>query len=247
MLNIVMADMYRLTKGKSTGVFLGVSTLVFVMAITLSGVSIGPTQFNLILVSGLSVVSISISVISLIRVYCDDVSSGAIQQLFAKMPNKIDYLVAQRIVLAIYTLFCFLVLGIVFFVVMAINTKGFEGGFASYASISTIVTFSLKAFIGSFAMTMVSYNILVLTRKSGLSILFISLLATNFIDSTVELLSLLIKPLKYIKEYMITTYYMDSMYGIRTLTQLLKVAMCYIAFSFILQLLILKNRDFATE
>ena len=247
MLNIVMADIYRLTKGKSTGVFLGVSTLVFVMAMTLSGISIGPTQFNLILVSGLSVVSISISVISLIRVYCDDVSSGAIHHLFAKMPNKIYYLVAKSIVLAIYTLFCFLVFGIVFFVVMAINTKGFEGGFASYASISTIVAFSLKAFIGSFAMTMVSYNILVLTRKSGLSILFISLLATNFIDSTVELLSLLIKPLKYIKEYMITTYYMDSMYGIRTLTQLLIVAMCYIAFSFILQLLILKNRDFATE
>jgi len=80
-----------------------------------------------------------------------------------------------------------------------------------------------------------------------LSILFISLLATNFIDSTVELLSLLIKPLKYIKEYMITTYYMDSMYQLRSLTQLLIVAMCYIAFSFILQLLILKNRDFATE
>ena len=94
---------------------------------------------------------------------------------------------------------------------------------------------------------MVSYNILVLTRKSGLSIVFISLLATNFIDSTVELLSLLIKPLKYVKEYMITTYYMDSMYGIRTLLQLFIVALCYIVFSFILQLLILKNRDFATE
>jgi len=46
---------------------------------------------------------------------------------------------------------------------------------------------------------------------------------------------------------MITTYYMDSMYELRSLTQLLIVAMCYIAFSFILQLLILKNRDFATE
>ena len=247
MLNIVMADMYRLTKGKSTGVFLGVSTLVFVMAMTLSGVSIGPTQFNLILVSGLSVVSISISVISLIRVYCDDVSSGSIHHLFAKMPNKIFYLIAKSIVLAIYTLFCFLVLGIVFFMVMAIKTKGFEGGLNSYASIPTILSFSLKAFIGCFAMTMVSYNILVLTRKSGLSILFISLLATNFIDSIVELFSLLIKPLKYVKEYMITTYYMDSMYELRSLTQLLIVAMCYIAFSFILQLLILKNRDFATE
>ena len=229
MLNIVMADIYRLTKGKSTWVFLGVSTLIFVMAMTLSGILIVPSRFKLILVSGLSVVSIGISVISLIRVYCDDVSSGAIHHLFAKMPNKIYYLIAKSIVLAIYTLFCFLVLGIVFFVVMAIKTKGFEGGLNSYASVSTIVTFSLKAFIGSFAMTMVS------------------LLATNFIDSTVELLSLLIKPLKYIKEYMITTYYMDSMYELRSLTQLLIVAMCYIAFSFILQLLILKNRDFATE
>ena len=163
------------------------------------------------------------------------------------MPNKIFYLIAKSIVLAIYTLFCFLVLGMVFFVVMAINTKGFEGGLNSYASIPTILSFSLKAFIGCFAMTMVSYNILVLTRKSGLSILFISLLATNFIDSIVELFSLLIKPLKYVKEYMITTYYMDSMYELRSLTQLLIVAMCYIAFSFILQLLILKNRDFATE
>ena len=232
MLNIVMADIYRLTKGKSTWVFLGVSTLIFVMAMTLSGISIVPSRFKLIL---------------LIRVYCDDVSSGSIHHLFAKMPNKIFYLIAKSIVLAIYTLFCFLVLGMVFFVVMAINTKGFEGGLNSYASIPTILSFSLKAFIGCFAMTMVSYNILVLTRKSGLSILFISLLATNFIDSIVELFSLLIKPLKYVKEYMITTYYMDSMYELRSLTQLLIVAMCYIAFSFILQLLILKNRDFATE
>jgi hypothetical protein len=247
MLNIVMADIYRLTKGKSTWVFLGVSTLIFVMAMTLSGILIVPSRFKLILVSGLSVVSIGISVISLIRVYCDDVSSGSIHHLFAKMPNKIFYLIAKSIVLAIYTLFCFLVLGMVFFVVMAINTKGFEGGLNSYASIPTILSFSLKAFIGCFAMTMVSYNILVLTRKSGLSILFISLLATNFIDSIVELFSLLIKPLKYVKEYMITTYYMDSMYQLRSLTQLLIVAMCYIAFSFILQLLILKNRDFATE
>ena len=107
MLNIVMADIYRLTKGKSTWVFLGVSTLIFVMAMTLSGVSIVPSRFKLILVSGLSVVSIGISVISLIRVYCDDVSSGSIHHLFAKMPNKIFYLIAKSIVLAIYTLFCF--------------------------------------------------------------------------------------------------------------------------------------------
>jgi len=96
MLNIVMADIYRLTKGKSTWVFLGVSTLIFVMAMTLSGISIVPSRFKLILVSGLSVVSIGISVISLIRVYCDDVSSGSIHHLFAKMPNKIFYLIAKK-------------------------------------------------------------------------------------------------------------------------------------------------------
>ena len=247
MLNIVLADMFRLTKGKSTPIFIGVSSLIFVMAMMLSGISVGPSQFNLILVSGLSVVSIIISVNSVIRVYCDDVSSGSIHHLFAKMSNKIYYLIAKSIVLAIYTLFCFLAFGIVFFVIMTIKTKGFEGGFTSYVSIATLVSFSLKAFIGSFAMTMVSYNILVLTRKSGLTILFISLYSTNFIDSTVELLSLLIKPLKYIKEYMLTTYYMDAMYGVRSLLQLFIVALCYVAFSFILQLLILKNRDFATE
>ena len=175
MLNLVVSDLFRLTKGKSTAIFIGALSLIFIALMMLTDITVSQLEFNLIFVVGLSLGSIGISIISLIRVYCDDVSSGSIHHIFATMSNKLYYLIAKSIVLALYSLFCYVAFAVVFFVVMIIKTKGFAGGFTSYIEIKSMIIFSLKAYIGSFTLAIISYNILVLTRKVGLTILFISL------------------------------------------------------------------------
>jgi len=206
-----------------------------------------PGEFYLIFIVGLSVGSIAISISSVIRVYCDDVTSGSIHHLFANMSNKMYYLIAKSIVLALYSLFCYIFFAVVFFVVMIIKTNGFAGGFSSYIDIVTMITFSLKAYIGSFTLTVISYNILVLTRKVGLTILFIALYASKFIDSIVELFSYMIEPLNKIKDYMFPTFYMDSMHDMKSLSSLSMIALGYLIFSFIFQYVMLRQRDFATD
>ena len=183
MLNIVLADLFRLTKGKSTAIFLGVLSLIFTLLMMTTDITVSKFEFYLIFIVGLSVGSIAISISSVIRVYCDDVTSGSIHHLFANMSNKMYYLIAKSIVLALYSLFCYIFFAVVFFVVMIIKTNGFAGGFSSYIDIVTMITFSLKAYIGSFTLTVISYNILVLTRKIGLTILFIALYASKFIEN----------------------------------------------------------------
>ena len=130
---------------------------------------------------------------------------------------------------------------------MIIKTNGFAGGFSSYIDIVTMITFSLKAYIGSFTLTVISYNILVLTRKVGLTILFIALYASKFIDSIVELFSYMIEPLNKIKDYMFPTFYMDSMHDMKSLSSLSMIALGYLIFSFIFQYVMLRQRDFATD
>ena len=247
MLNIVLADLFRLTKGKSTAIFLGVLSLVFTLLMMTTDITVSQFEFYLIFIVGLSVGSIAISISSVIRVYCDDVTSGSIHHLFANMSNKMYYLIAKSIVLALYSLFCYIFFAVVFFVVMIIKTNGFAGGFSSYIDIVTMITFSLKAYIGSFTLTVISYNILVLTRKVGLTILFIALYASKFIDSIVELFSYMIEPLNKIKDYMFPTFYMDSMHDMKSLSSLSMIALGYLIFSFIFQYVMLRQRDFATD
>ena len=247
MLNIVLADLFRLTKGKSTAIFLGVLSLVFTLLMMTTDITVSKFEFYLIFIVGLSVGSIAISISSVIRVYCDDVTSGSIHHLFANMSNKMYYLIAKSIVLALYSLFCYIFFAVVFFVVMIIKTNGFAGGFSSYIDIVTMITFSLKAYIGSFTLTVISYNILVLTRKVGLTILFIALYASKFIDSIVELFSYMIEPLNKIKDYMFPTFYMDSMHDMKSLSSLSMIALGYLIFSFIFQYVMLRQRDFATD
>jgi hypothetical protein len=247
MLNIVLADLFRLTKGKSTAIFLGVLSLIFTLLMMTTDITVSKFEFYLIFIVGLSVGSIAISISSVIRVYCDDVTSGSIHHLFANMSNKMYYLIAKSIVLALYSLFCYIFFAVVFFVVMIIKTNGFAGGFSSYIDIVTMITFSLKAYIGSFTLTVISYNILVLTRKVGLTILFIALYASKFIDSIVELFSYMIEPLNKIKDYMFPTFYMDSMHDMKSLSSLSMIALGYLIFSFIFQYVMLRQRDFATD
>ena len=247
MLNIVLADLFRLTKGKSTAIFLGVLSLIFTLLMMTTDITVSKFEFYLIFIVGLSVGSIAISISSVIRVYCDDVTSGSIHHLFANMSNKMYYLIAKSIVLALYSLFCYIFFAVVFFVVMIIKTNGFAGGFSSYIDIVTMITFSLKAYIGSFTLTIISYNILVLTRKVGLTILFIALYASKFIDSIVELFSYMIEPLNKIKDYMFPTFYMDSMHDMKSLSSLSMIALGYLIFSFIFQYVMLRQRDFATD
>lgn len=247
MLNIVLADLFRLTKGKSTAIFLGVLSLMFTLLMMTTDITVSKFEFYLIFIVGLSVGSIAISISSVIRVYCDDVTSGSIHHLFANMSNKMYYLIAKSIVLALYSLFCYIFFAVVFFVVMIIKTNGFAGGFSSYIDIVTMITFSLKAYIGSFTLTVISYNILVLTRKVGLTILFIALYASKFIDSIVELFSYMIEPLNKIKYYMFPTFYMDSMHDMKSLSSLSMIALGYLIFSFIFQYVMLRQRDFATD
>ena len=247
MLNIVLADLFRLTKGKSTAIFLGVLSLIFTLLMMTTDITVSQFEFYLIFIVGLSVGSIAISISSVIRVYCDDVTSGSIHHLFANMSNKMYYLIAKSIVLALYSLFCYIFFAVVFFVVMIIKTNGFAGGFSSYIDIVTMITFSLKAYIGSFTLTVISYNILVLTRKVGLTILFIALYASKFIDSIVELFSYMIEPLNKIKDYMFPTFYMDSMHDMKSLSSLSMIALGYLIFSFIFQYVMLRQRDFATD
>lgn len=247
MLNIVLADLFRLTKGKSTAIFLGVLSLMFTLLMMTTDITVSTFEFYLIFIVGLSVGSIAISISSVIRVYCDDVTSGSIHHLFANMSNKMYYLIAKSIVLALYSLFCYIFFAVVFFVVMIIKTNGFAGGFSSYIDIVTMITFSLKAYIGSFTLTVISYNILVLTRKVGLTILFIALYASKFIDSIVELFSYMIEPLNKIKDYMFPTFYMDSMHDMKSLSSLSMIALGYLIFSFIFQYVMLRQRDFATD
>ena len=247
MLNIVLADLFRLTKGKSTAIFLGVLSLIFTLLMMTTDITVSKFEFYLIFIGGLSVGSIAISISSVIRVYCDDVTSGSIHHLFANMSNKMYYLIAKSIVLALYSLFCYIFFAVVFFVVMIIKTNGFAGGFSSYIDIVTMITFSLKAYIGSFTLTVISYNILVLTRKVGLTILFIALYASKFIDSIVELFSYMIEPLNKIKDYMFPTFYMDSMHDMKSLSSLSMIALGYLIFSFIFQYVMLRQRDFATD
>lgn len=247
MLNIVLADLFRLTKGKSTAIFLGVLSLMFTLLMMTTDITVSKFEFYLIFIVGLSVGSIAISISSVIRVYCDDVTSGSIHHLFANMSNKMYYLIAKSIVLALYSLFCYIFFAVVFFVVMIIKTNGFAGGFSSYIDIVTMITFSLKAYIGSFTLTVISYNILVLTRKVGLTILFIALYASKFIDSIVELFSYMIEPLNKIKHYMFPTFYMDSMHDMKSLSSLSMIALGYLIFSFIFQYVMLRQRDFATD
>lgn len=247
MLNIVLADLFRLTKGKSTAIFLGVLSLMFTLLMMTTDITVSKFEFYLIFIVGLSVGSIAISISSVIRVYCDDVTSGSIHHLFANMSNKMYYLIAKSIVLALYSLFCYIFFAVVFFVVMIIKTNGFAGGFSSYIDIVTMITFSLKAYIGSFTLTVISYNILVLTRKVGLTILFIALYASKFIDSIVELFSYMIEPLNKIKNYMFPTFYMDSMHDMKSLSSLSMIALGYLIFSFIFQYVMLRQRDFATD
>ena len=247
MLNIVLADLFRLTKGKSTAIFLGVLSLMFTLLMMTTDITVSTFEFYLIFIVGLSVGSIAISISSVIRVYCDDVTSGSIHHLFANMSNKMYYLIAKSIVLALYSLFCYIFFAVVFFVVMIIKTNGFAGGFSSYIDIVTMITFSLKAYIGSFTLTVISYNILVLTRKVGLTILFIALYASKFIDSIVELFSYMIEPLNKIKHYMFPTFYMDSMHDMKSLSSLSMIALGYLIFSFIFQYVMLRQRDFATD
>jgi len=247
MLNIVLADLFRLTKGKSTAIFLGVLSLMFTLLMMTTDITVSKFEFYLIFIVGLSVGSIAISISSVIRVYCDDVTSGSIHHLFANMSNKMYYLIAKSIVLALYSLFCYIFFAVVFFVVMIIKTNGFAGGFSSYIDIVTMITFSLKAYIGSFTLTVISYNILVLTRKVGLTILFIALYASKFIDSIVELFSYMIEPLNKIKDYMFPTFYMDSMHDMKSLSSLSMIALGYLIFSFIFQYVMLRQRDFATD
>lgn len=247
MLNIVLADLFRLTKGKSTAIFLGVLSLIFTLLMMTTDITVSKFEFYLIFIVGLSVGSIAISISSVICVYCDDVTSGSIHHLFANMSNKMYYLIAKSIVLALYSLFCYIFFAVVFFVVMIIKTNGFAGGFSSYIDIVTMITFSLKAYIGSFTLTVISYNILVLTRKVGLTILFIALYASKFIDSIVELFSYMIEPLNKIKDYMFPTFYMDSMHDMKSLSSLSMIALGYLIFSFIFQYVMLRQRDFATD
>lgn len=247
MLNIVLADLFRLTKGKSTAIFLGVLSLIFTLLMMTTDITVSKFEFYLIFIVGLSVGSIAISISSVIRVYCDDVTSGSIHHLFANMSNKMYYLIAKSIVLALYSLFCYIFFAVVFFVVMIIKTNGFAGGFSSYIDIVTMITFSLKAYIGSFTLTVISYNILVLTRKVGLTTLFIALYASKFIDSIVELFSYMIEPLNKIKDYMFPTFYMDSMHDMKSLSSLSMIALGYLIFSFIFQYVMLRQRDFATD
>lgn len=247
MLNLVVSDLFRLTKGKSTAIFIGALSLIFIALMMLTDITVSQLEFNLIFVVGLSLGSIGISIISLIRVYCDDVSSGSIHHIFATMSNKLYYLIAKSIVLALYSFFCYVAFAVVFFVVMIIKTNGFAGGFSSYIDIVTMITFSLKAYIGSFTLTVISYNILVLTRKVGLTILFIALYASKFIDSIVELFSYMIEPLNKIKDYMFPTFYMDSMHDMKSLSSLSMIALGYLIFSFIFQYVMLRQRDFATD
>lgn len=247
MINIVLADLFRLTKGKSTAIFLGVLSLMFTLLMMTTDITVSTFEFYLIFIVGLSVGSIAISISSVIRVYCDDVTSGSIHHLFANMSNKMYYLIAKSIVLALYSLFCYIFFAVVFFVVMIIKTNGFAGGFSSYIDIVTMITFSLKAYIGSFTLTVISYNILVLTRKVGLTILFIALYASKFIDSIVELFSYMIEPLNKIKDYMFPTFYMDSMHDMKSLSSLSMIALGYLIFSFIFQYVMLSKRDFATD
>lgn len=247
MLNLVVSDLFRLTKGKSTAIFIGALSLIFIALMMFTDITVSQLEFNLIFVVGLSLGSIGISIISLIRVYCDDVSSGSIHHIFATMSNKLYYLIAKSIVLALYSLFCYVAFAVVFFVVMIIKTKGFAGGFTSYIEIKSMIIFSLKAYIGSFTLTVISYNILVLTRKVGLTILFIALYASKFIDSIVELFSYMIEPLNKIKDYMFPTFYMDSMHDMKSLSSLSMIALGYLIFSFIFQYVMLRQRDFATD
>ena len=75
MLNIVLADLFRLTKGKSTAIFLGVLSLMFTLLMMTTDITVSKFEFYLIFIVGLSVGSIAISISSVIRVYCDDVTS----------------------------------------------------------------------------------------------------------------------------------------------------------------------------
>ena len=221
--------------------------MIFTLLMMTTDITVSKFEFYLIFIVGLSVGSIAISISSVIRVYCDDVTSGSIHHLFANMSNKMYYLIAKSIVLALYSLFCYIFFAVVFFVVMIIKTNGFAGGFSSYIDIVTMITFSLKAYIGSFTLTVISYNILVLTRKVGLTILFIALYASKFIDSIVELFSYMIEPLNKIKDYMFPTFYMDSMHDMKSLSSLSMIALGYLIFSFIFQYVMLRQRDFATD
>ena len=247
MLNIVLADLFRLTKGKSTAIFLGVLSLIFTLLMMTTDITVSKFEFYLIFIVGLSVGSIAISISSVICVYCDDVTSGSIHHLFANMSNKMYYLIAKSIVLALYSLFCYIFFAVVFFVVMIIKTNGFAGGFSSYIDIVTMITFSLKAYIGSFTLAIISYNILVLTRKVGLTILFISLYSSRFIDSVIEIFSLILEPLNKIKGYMFPTYYTESMHDIESLSSLGMMALGYLIFSFVFQYIMLSKRDFAAD
>lgn len=247
MLNLVVSDLFRLTKGKSTAIFIGALSLIFIALMMLTDITVSQLEFNLIFVVGLSLGSIGISIISLIRVYCDDVSSGSIHHIFATMSNKLYYLIAKSIVLALYSLFCYVAFAVVFFVVMIIKTKGFAGGFTSYIEIKSMIIFSLKAYIGSFTLAIISYNILVLTRKVGLTILFISLYSSRFIDSVIEIFSLILEPLNKIKGYMFPTYYTESMHDIESLSSLGMMALGYLIFSFVFQYIMISKRDFAAD
>lgn len=247
MLNLVFADLFRLTKSKSTLVFWGVMVGIFALAISFINTGMNIITYSIMLTTSLAVGSIAISIISLNRVYCDELSSGSIHQLFSKTPNKIAYLFGKIIVLAIYVFVNYLVLGLIFIIGISTLVTVKDGNISNVIDIGNLIRTGLFAYLATIVYVVIAQTILILTKKTTISIMFISLFSTVFIDGILELLANAITPLSYLKPYFYPTQFQNLIAGVGSPRFFLVLSLIYLTVNVVFQIVFLSKREFAIE
>jgi len=203
MINTLCADLYRIAHKKKNYLFFLILTLLFTTVMLSGSLSYGEEQrFSPdMIITALSVCTnlgvILLSINAFIIVYCDDINSGYIKQIFSKSSNRTYYIVSKLISLLIYLFFAYLFLGAVFFAEFYIFSKGFYSNIVAYIDVLKLsIKTGLVSYIITAVYTLEGAAILYFTSKTDIALGWLCLSTTRILTNVLYWISQIVKFLK---------------------------------------------------
>lgn len=203
MINTLCADLYRIAHKKKNYLFFLILTLLFTTVMLSGSLSYGEEQrFSPdMIITALSVCTnlgvILLSINAFIVVYCDDINSGYIKQIFSKSSDRTYYIVSKLISLLIYLFFTYLFLGAVFFAEFYIFSKGFYSNIAAYIDVLKLsIKTGLVSYIITAVYTLEGAVILYFTSKTDIALGWLCLSTTRILTNVLYWISQIVKFLK---------------------------------------------------
>lgn len=253
MISIIKSELYRISLKKTNYIFFISLFFVFTILMITGVISnpnksvISPYFFKNALVSSLQVGIFLVSTNSILAVYCDDISSGYINHIISKYPNRAFYIISKFITLLIYTFLSYLILGIIFFAEMYIFSKAFYSDISSYiVHIKEAIHLGIISYIASILYTSYGTVILYISQKVEIAILWTIVSSTSFIYQILYMMSYFIKPLNKVLDFSVTTLLSNVVHNAVDLNFLIFMTL-YLIVSIALQIFLLNTKEFRLD